>query len=166
MGIPDPEMMFRNKLLRITHRPSGWTYAFRVADALRGVKSGPLEDGDGGVKVGYADAWHKSRWVSHPASAYSALTSRRTGLDSKIPMPQMVATKPYWTYMTTYAGSFDDAGSSNDTELAQWTPGEPSDVHHSIPVAGLSRPDPILFCAKIPLFDEATAHRIDRKSVV
>ncbi|KAH8984243.1 type 2A phosphatase activator TIP41 [Lactarius akahatsu] len=135
LGIPHPEMMFGYNLLQIKHRPSGWTYAFRSEDALRGVKSGPLEDGDGGVKVGYADTWLKSR----------------TGADSQIPLPQMVATKPYdWTYTTTYAGSLDDAGSRN----AQWTPAEPSNAHHSIPIAELSRPDPILFYAEIPLFDD------------
>ncbi|KAH9007870.1 hypothetical protein EDB85DRAFT_2165146 [Lactarius pseudohatsudake] len=43
----------------------------------------------------------------------------------------------------------------HDTGLgnAQWTPAEPSNVHHSIPIAKLSRPDPILFYAEIPLFD-------------
>ena len=61
LGIPHPEMMFGYNLLQIKHRPSGWTYSFRVEDALKGVKSGALEDGDGGVKVGYADAWLKSR---------------------------------------------------------------------------------------------------------
>jgi len=64
LGIPLPEMTFGSNLLRITHRPSGWTYAFRAEDALSGVKSGPLEAGDGGVKVGYADAWLKSRRAS------------------------------------------------------------------------------------------------------
>jgi type 2A phosphatase activator TIP41 len=61
LGIPLPEMTFGGNLLRITHRPSGWTYAFRAEDALKGVKNGPLGAGDGGVKVGYADVWLKSR---------------------------------------------------------------------------------------------------------
>ena len=66
-------------------------------------------------------------------------------------MPAMVATKPYdWTYTTTYGGSLDDAGSNN----AQWTPAELSNAHHSIPIAELSRPDPILYYAEIPLFDD------------
>ncbi|KAH9016823.1 TIP41-like family-domain-containing protein, partial [Lactarius pseudohatsudake] len=90
LGIPYPEMMFGNNLLQIKHHMSGWTYTFRSEDALSGVKSGPLKDGDRGVEVGYADAWLKS-W---------------TGADSQIPLLQMVATKPYdWTYSTSYAGT-------------------------------------------------------------
>lgn len=61
LGISLPEMTFGSNLLRITHRSTGWTYAFLAKDALRGVKNGPLEAGDGGVKVGYADIWLKSR---------------------------------------------------------------------------------------------------------
>ena len=61
LGMSLPEMTFGTNLLRITHRPTGWTYTFRAEDALREVKNGPLEAGDGGVKVGYADAWLKSR---------------------------------------------------------------------------------------------------------
>ncbi|KAH9018181.1 hypothetical protein EDB85DRAFT_2013079 [Lactarius pseudohatsudake] len=53
-------MMFGNNLLQIKHHLSGWTYTFRSEDTLSGVKSGPLEDGDRGVEVGYADAWLKS----------------------------------------------------------------------------------------------------------
>jgi len=61
LGIPLPEMTFDSNFLRITHRPTGWSYAFRAEDALKGVKNGPLDAGDGGVKVVYADSWLKSR---------------------------------------------------------------------------------------------------------
>ena len=61
LGIPLPEMTFGSNLLQITHRPTGWSYAFRAEDALKGVKNGPLGAGDGGVKVVYADSWLKSR---------------------------------------------------------------------------------------------------------
>ncbi len=173
LGIPLPEMTFGSNLLRITHRPSGWTYAFRAEDALRGVKNGPLEAGDGGVKVGYADVWLKSRCAcrhanlrcasllqavraqrsrshSHPCTR-TFFCSRRTGADSQIPLPQTVATKLYdWTYTTTYAGSLDNAGPGD----AQWIPGEPTNALHAIPIAELSRPDPILFYAEIPLFED------------
>lgn len=66
-------------------------------------------------------------------------------------MPQTVTTKPYdWTYTTTYAGSLDDPGSRN----AQWVTADPTNPQHAIPIAELSRPDPILFYAEIPLFED------------
>ncbi|KAH9031707.1 hypothetical protein EDB85DRAFT_1891083 [Lactarius pseudohatsudake] len=48
---------------------------------------------------------------------------------------------------------------------AQRTPAKPSNAHHSIPIAKLSRPDPILFYAETPLFngelhDNGASHRI------
>jgi type 2A phosphatase activator TIP41 len=45
----------------------------------------------------------------------------------------------------------DDAGPGNATE---WTPGDPANAQHAIPIAELSRPDPILFYAEIPLFED------------
>lgn len=56
-------------------------------------------------------------------------------------MPTTVTTKPYdWTYTTTY-------------------PGHPShgwkiDESLQIPMAELTRPDPILFFAEVPLFED------------
>jgi type 2A phosphatase activator TIP41 len=80
------------------------------------------------------------------------LRAPRTGADSRIPLPQTVAMKPYdWTYTTTYAGSLDDTGPGNATE---WTPADPANAQHAIPIAELSRPDPILFYAEIPLFED------------
>lgn len=63
LGIPLPEMTFGNNSLELIHMASGWRYSFGAEDALRGVKNGELVDGDGGVKVGYADAWLSSRYV-------------------------------------------------------------------------------------------------------
>jgi type 2A phosphatase activator TIP41 len=63
VGFPLPEMTFGNNALELEHKPSGLKYEFTAVGALKEVKSGPLEDGDGGVKVGYADAWLKSRCV-------------------------------------------------------------------------------------------------------
>lgn len=62
LGIPLPEMTFGNNYLALEHQGSGWKYAFCTSDALADVKKGELQDGDGGVKVGYADAWLKSRY--------------------------------------------------------------------------------------------------------
>ena len=62
-GTPLPEMTFGNNTLELTHQPSGWTLSFEAVHALKAVKNGVLEDGDGGVKVGHADAWLSSRYV-------------------------------------------------------------------------------------------------------
>lgn len=62
LGIPLPEMTFGNNYLTLEHRSSGWKYAFSTGKALSGVKRGELGEGDGGVKVEYADAWLKSRY--------------------------------------------------------------------------------------------------------
>lgn len=61
LGFSLPEMTFGNNSLTLEHRPSAWRMTFDAKGALAGVKSGELEQGDGGVKVGYADAWLKSR---------------------------------------------------------------------------------------------------------
>ena len=62
-GLPLPEMTFGNNSLELIHKPSGWSYSFTTKEALQGVRNGELLEGDGGVKVGYADAWLKSRYV-------------------------------------------------------------------------------------------------------
>lgn len=61
LGIPLPEMTFGNNKLVLKHNPSGWEYYFDTESALESVKAGELGLGDGAVKVGYADAWLKSR---------------------------------------------------------------------------------------------------------
>ncbi|KAI0941365.1 hypothetical protein AcV7_002963 [Taiwanofungus camphoratus] len=134
-GIPLPEMTFGNNALELEHKPSGWKYTFGTEAALRGVKNGELEERDGGVKVGYADAWMKSR----------------TGPSSQLPMPETVPTKPYdWTYTTTYSGH----NLPSTTAFDCWEPAELDNPSHSIPLAELTRQDPILFYAEIPLFED------------
>jgi len=64
LGIPLPEMTFGNNYLTLVHKPSEAAYAFTTPEALRAVKKGELGDGDGGVKVGYAEKWMRSRQVS------------------------------------------------------------------------------------------------------
>lgn len=58
---PLPEMTFGNNKLVLRHNPSGWQYTFDAQSALDTIKSGELGPGDGSVKVGYAEAWLKSR---------------------------------------------------------------------------------------------------------
>ncbi|VDC02052.1 unnamed protein product [Peniophora sp. CBMAI 1063] len=133
-GLPLPEMTFGSNALELVHGPSGWKYVFETEGALRGVKNGELGEGDGGVKVGYADEWLKSRTVP----------------DSSIPLPKTEPTKPYdWTYTTTYAGRSD-----SEEPATEWLPQDPMTSNYGIPIAELTRPDPILFYAEIPLYED------------
>ncbi|KAF8556172.1 type 2A phosphatase activator TIP41 [Imleria badia] len=135
LGFPLPEMTFGNNFLSLEHRPSGWSLTLDAKGALSSVKGGELEEGDGGVKVGYADAWLKSR--TDPGTSF--------------PLPTTVAAKPYdWTYTTTYAGHHPDASSDSET----WTDADPDDPAHAIPLSELTKPDPILFYAEVPLFED------------
>ncbi|OBZ70190.1 Ribosome biogenesis regulatory [Grifola frondosa] len=128
-------MTFGNNALELEHKTSGWKFCFTTEDALKAVKNGELEDGDGGVKVGYADAWLKSR----------------TGPSSQLPMPQTVVTKPYdWTYTSVYSGHNISSSSKEIT----WQPADPGNQSHKIPLAELTRQDPILFYAEIPLYED------------
>ncbi|KAJ7246528.1 TIP41-like family-domain-containing protein [Mycena haematopus] len=135
LGFPLPEMTFGANFLTLEHAPSKWKYEFTTPDALRGVKNGEMGPGDGGVKVGYADAWLKSR----------------TNAGSSLPMPKTVPTKPYdWTYTTTNAHAVDDTPPRSWT----WVPADANNPLHTIPLAELTRPDPILFYAEVPLFED------------
>ncbi|THH19896.1 hypothetical protein EW146_g1334 [Bondarzewia mesenterica] len=135
LGFPLPEMMFGSNKLELEHRPSGWKFAFGAEEALKSVKNGELGEGDGGVKVGYADAWLKSR----------------TDPNSQLPLPKTVPTKPYdWTYTTTYAGHAVTASINEPV----WQKQDLESTAHNIPIDELKRPDPILFYAEIPLFED------------
>lgn len=154
-GIPLPEMTFGNNLLELEHRPSGWKFAFTTKEALLGVRNGELQEGDGGVKVGYADAWMKSRYVCVHCNEHwflrQMLNHRSTGPASSLPMPKTVATKPFdWTYTTLYPGHEEPESNKS----ISWQPAERSNPAHSIPMAELARHDPILFFAEIPLFED------------
>ncbi|KAF5346033.1 hypothetical protein D9757_014273 [Collybiopsis confluens] len=136
---------------------SDWLYQFDTLHALLAVKTGELEAGDGGVKVNYAEEWLKNR----------------TGPSPRLPMPKTVPTTPYdWTYTTSYQGhSPSDAPQSLTSSMASmsltpdsslrsnrphWYPSStsPSPSQTTIPLAELTRPDPILFYAEVPLFED------------
>lgn len=134
-GLPLPEMTFGNNSLRLEHVPSGWNYSFGSEEALRGVKVGELEEGDGGVKVGYSEAWLRSR--TGPSSGYD--------------VSKTTPTKPYdWTYTTLYSGHSD----SDSTPSIAWQAADPDNPLHTIPLAELTRHDPIMFYGEIPLFED------------
>ncbi|KAF8318260.1 type 2A phosphatase activator TIP41 [Clavulina sp. PMI_390] len=137
-GLPLPEMPFGNNSLVITNQALNWKYEFTTLEALRGVKLGELQPGDGGVQVGYAKEWLQSR--SSPSSAN--------------PMPKVVQAKPFdWTFTTTYSGHISSQ-SGDEPDAPRFVPGDPSNTSHRIPIEELSRPDPILFYAEIPLFED------------
>lgn len=77
-------------------------------------------------------------------------------------MPKTVPTKPYdWTYTTTYTGhtsshTEEDSPieSSRSPASIPWQSADPDNPSHEIPMAELTRPDPILFYAEIPLFED------------
>lgn len=75
-------------------------------------------------------------------------------------MPQTVPTKPYdWTYTTTYSGHQDfmvDEGHQSSVTCSEvkWIPADPENSAQAIPMAELTRPDPILFYAEVPLFED------------
>jgi len=131
-GLPMPEMLFGNNALVISHKRVEFEYSFDTLEALRLVKLGKLESGDGAVQVGYAQEWLQSR----------------TGPSSTNPMPQMVQAKPFdWTFSTSYSGHI----SKGEYKFVLANPENPS---HRIPTEELSRPDPILFYSEIPLFED------------
>ncbi|KAF9236236.1 TIP41-like family-domain-containing protein [Melanogaster broomeanus] len=137
LGFPLPEMTFGNNYLALEHRSSGWKMMFDTKGALLGVKGGELEEGDGGVKVGYADAWLKSR----------------TDPGTSLPLPTTIIAKPYdWTYTTMYSGHHHDT--DEPSEVPSWIDADPENPDHSIPLSELTRPDPILFYAEVPLFED------------
>ncbi|KAG9128273.1 hypothetical protein FRC07_001914 [Ceratobasidium sp. 392] len=151
IGINAPEMLFGNNALVLEwfgpeqakeeektegERTPVWRYEFRALDALKRVHQGASQPGDGCVKVGYSEAWLKSR----------------TGPAADSPMPETVEVKPYdWTYTPVYPGhtSIPEA-SMNDG----FQPADPENSCHEIPIAELQRPDPILFYAEIPLYED------------
>ena len=66
-------------------------------------------------------------------------------------MPQTVPTKPFdWTYTTLYPGHSTASSSST----IEWKPAERNNALHTIPLAELTRHDPILFYAEIPLYED------------
>ena len=63
LDYPLPEMTFGNNSLRLRYKKGDreWIFQLDTVEALKLVKNGELGEGDGGVKVGYAEEWLKSR---------------------------------------------------------------------------------------------------------
>ena len=66
-------------------------------------------------------------------------------------MPKTVPTKLFdWTYTTLYPGHAEPSS----TESVAWQPADRNNPKHTIPLAELTRQDPILFYAEIPLYED------------
>ena len=66
-------------------------------------------------------------------------------------MPKTVPTKPFdWTYTTLYPGHTEPSSATS----ILWEPADRNNPKHTIPLAELTRQDPILFYAEIPLYED------------
>lgn len=66
-----------------------------------------------------------------------------------MPLPKTSPTKPYdWTYTSVYPGHF------TAQDKFSFDAGDPENARHAIPIAELTRQDPILFYAEIPLYED------------
>lgn len=129
LGIPIPEMIFGDNLVRVAHAPSGWSVDFNARDALDAVD----KTGDKMLQVSYARDWSASR------------EKTSAGIQEVV--------KPFdWSYSTEYRGTVvmeEGAGGSNTTTPKKsFTPSD-----QPIPLELLKRRDPILFFDDVILYE-------------
>ncbi|POW22720.1 hypothetical protein PSHT_00919 [Puccinia striiformis] len=126
LKVPLPEICFGNNYLSIKHPRSGFHYEWNTLDALLPLNPIEGEEQDY-IKVAYADHWSQARKES------DSVTKVVNPFD--------------WTYTTTYCGT------NHSTEIPFSSPTDPQ-AHGGIPLAVLSRPDPILFFDEVTLFED------------
>ncbi|OAV95365.1 hypothetical protein PTTG_12297 [Puccinia triticina 1-1 BBBD Race 1] len=126
LKVPLPEICFGNNYLSIKHPRSGFHYQWNTLDALLPLNPVEGEEQDY-IKVAYADHWSQARKES------DSVTKVVNPFD--------------WTYTTTYSGT------NHSSEIEFNSPPDPKD-HGGIPLAVLSRPDPILFFDEVTLFED------------
>lgn len=94
LGIPVPEMIFGDNLVRIEHVPTGWSISFNAYDALDGVDKTDKKM----LKVAYAKDWSSSR------------EKTSAGIKEVV--------KPYdWSYSTEYRGTLAEAVDGEERRL-------------------------------------------------
>jgi type 2A phosphatase activator TIP41 len=138
IGIPIPEMIFGDNLVRIAHEPTGWALRFTAPEALDCVD----KTDKGMLKVAYARDWESTR--ENTTSSIKEVV------------------KPYdWSYSTNYMGTVQEppstSTSTSSTSSASTGVGagacqfQPTD--RKIPIELLKRRDPILFFDDVVLYE-------------
>ncbi|KNZ59528.1 hypothetical protein VP01_170g3 [Puccinia sorghi] len=126
LKVPLPEICFGNNYVSIKHPRSGFHYQWNTLDALLPLNPIQGEEQDY-IKVAYADHWSQAR--------------KEADCVTKVVNPFD------WTYTTTYWGT------NHSSEIKFSSPPDPK-AHGGIPLAVLSRPDPILFFDEVTLFED------------
>jgi len=126
LKVPLPEICFGNNYVSIKHPRSGFHYQWNTLDALLPLNPIQGEEQDY-IKVAYADHLSQARKES------DCVTKVVNPFD--------------WTYTTTYWGT------NHSPEIKFSSPPDPK-AHGGIPLAVLSRPDPILFFDEVTLFED------------
>ncbi|KAI1630854.1 TIP41-like family-domain-containing protein [Biscogniauxia mediterranea] len=132
LGIPVPEMIFGDNLVRVEHAPSGWAVEFSARDALDAVDKTDRHM----LQVAYARSWSASR------------EQTSAGIRDVV--------RPFdWSYSTTYRGTViaprERGGGGEEGEGAWWGQFRPS--NRPIPIELLKRRDPILFFDDVMLYE-------------
>lgn len=123
LGIPVPEMIFGDNLVRLAHAPSGWAISFNAFDALDAVG----KTAENMLQVAYAEEWASSREnvrdVVNPhdwsySSSYDGTLegeSRKfTPTDKGIPLELLKRRDPilFFDEVVLYESELDDNGVS------------------------------------------------------
>lgn len=99
LGIPVPEMIFGDNLVRVAHAASGWAVSFGARDALDAVD----KTGDKMLQVSYARDWSASR------------ERTSAGIQEVV--------KPFdWSYSTEYRGTLENSDDEKKTFAPSETP--------------------------------------------
>ncbi|KAI0603048.1 TIP41-like family-domain-containing protein [Biscogniauxia sp. FL1348] len=125
LGIPVPEMIFGDNLVRVEHAPSGWAIEFSARDALDAVDKTDRHM----LQVAYARSWSASR------------EQTSAGIREVV--------RPFdWSYSTTYRGTVTTPPSGKEGAWGQFGPSD-----RPIPIELLKRRDPILFFDEVMLYE-------------
>ena len=125
LGIPIPEMIFGDNLVRIAHPRSGWSISFSAESALDTVD----KTGDKMLRVAHAREWSRSR------------EETSAGISEVV--------RPFdWSYSAAYKGD-EVAGTEGGRKLG----GGGVEWGEEIPVELLKRRDPILFADEVVLYE-------------